>query len=92
MYQCSLDGAPMQVYSSPKLYTGLTYDIHTFEVQAIKPHLLVDPTPTLHEWTVEDRTAPETRIVSGPAAETGSTSATKLVPLPVVSGEGAVSV
>jgi large repetitive protein len=74
--QCSLDGAPMQICTSPQAYTELAYGDHTFEVQAIAQHPLGDWVPALYEWTIEDQAAPDTTIVSGPPAESASTSAT----------------
>lgn len=46
--QCSLDGAVFALCTSPVTYTGLTVGDHTFEVQGIKQHLVVDPIPALH--------------------------------------------
>ena len=75
--QCSLDGAPLAVCTSPKTYTeadlrganGDAAGAHTFEVTAIKQHLLVDATPVVHEWTVVDNTDPTTTILTHPDAE-----------------------
>jgi parallel beta-helix repeat protein len=67
--QCSLDGAPLSVCISPKTYTGLLAGEHSFEVTALKQHLLVDAEPVMREWTVVDETAPETTIENGPPAE-----------------------
>ena len=69
--QCSLDGAPLAVCTSPAQYSGLAAGEHTFEVTALKHHLLADVIPAEHLWTITDTTAPETTIVSGPAAEIG---------------------
>ena len=74
--QCSLDGAPLSICASPKTYTGLTYEAHTFEVTAIKQHLLVETTPVVYEWTIEDQGAPETTITTGPGAESGASLVT----------------
>ena len=76
--ECSLDGAtPTLCGSSPKTYTeaelraatGSAAGTHTFEITVVKEHLLVDAEPALWEWTVEDHTAPETTIESGPVDE-----------------------
>ena len=77
VFQCSLDGAVLTVCESPKTYlpadlalaSGSVAGEHTFEVTAIKHHLLVDAIPQLWTWTIEDHTAPETFIVTGPPAE-----------------------
>ena len=76
--QCSLDGAEPRVCESPKTYTeadlaaatGTAIGAHTLEITATKHHLLVAATPVSHEWAVEDLTAPQTTIESGPEAET----------------------
>jgi large repetitive protein len=67
--QCSLDGGPLQVCTSPKEYSNLPAGEHIFEVTAVKQDLLVEVTPVEHPWTVVDTSAPETAIDSGPAAE-----------------------
>jgi large repetitive protein len=74
-FRCSIDGAPLTICSSPKTYTGLEPGEHTFEVHATMPHLLADPEPALHEWTVLDVTDPETTILTGPPASTTLTEA-----------------
>ena len=73
--QCSLDGAPFTLCASPAEYTGLAVGDHTFEVHAIKQHLLVDSVPALYDWTIVDEAAPETALVSWPDASTTSTDA-----------------
>jgi hypothetical protein len=77
LFQCSLDGSPLVFCTSPVTYTNLLAGTHTFEVEATKPNLLVEGVAAVWEWTVVDNVAPETTIVSGPAAEIGvGTSAT----------------
>ena len=75
--QCSLDGAPLLLCTSPLTYTeaqlvaetGTVAGEHSFEVTAVKANLLVDVVPVIVEWTITDATAPETTIASGPGAE-----------------------
>ena len=74
VFQCSLDGSPFTVCESPKTYTaaqlalasGSVAGTHTFEVQGSVHNLLAEPLPVTYEWTIEDHTAPETTIVTGP--------------------------
>ncbi|WP_418765001.1 adventurous gliding motility protein AgmC [Myxococcus xanthus] len=74
-YQCSLDGAPFTACSDPQTLTGLADGEHTLAVRAVDAAGNEDPTPATRTWTV-DATAPDTTIVSGPAAVTNATSAT----------------
>jgi parallel beta-helix repeat protein len=75
-FQCSLDGAPFERCTSPREYTQLSNGSYRFEVRATTADGLFDETPAFHEWTVDDQTAPETTIDSGPARPTTtSTSA-----------------
>lgn len=74
-FLCSLDGAAPAPCTSPVEYPFLHPGLHTFEVQAITPSLLVEPIPTTYEWTIVDVVPPETMITFGPAATTASTSA-----------------
>ena len=75
---CSLDGATPTVCTSPVTYgpaelsgngTRPISGEHTFELTAVKQHLLVDLTPVTLTWRIDDLTAPETTIENGPAAE-----------------------
>ena len=76
-FLCSLDGAPPSFCTSPRIYENVRPgQTHSFEVQATKPHLLVESTPATFEWTIDDVTPPDTTIASGPAAQTGATTAT----------------
>jgi hypothetical protein len=74
--QCSLDGAPFTVCTSPKTYTGLELGEHTFEVQGIKQHLLVDPVPALQTWTIVEPTATPTNTPEPTATNTPEPTAT----------------
>ena len=77
VFQCSIDGAIFIVCESPKTYTEAEIfaaseqiaGTHTFSVHGLKQHLLADPVPAEWEWTIDDFTAPETTILSGPPAE-----------------------
>ena len=74
-YECSLDGAPFTICSSPKTYTGLAVGTHTFRVQTHSPDPIVEQVPTEYTWTVVDTTAPDTTITFGPSAVTGNPDA-----------------
>ncbi|WP_240360320.1 adventurous gliding motility protein AgmC [Pyxidicoccus caerfyrddinensis] len=74
-YECSLDGAAFAACTDPVTFTGLAQGNHTLAVRARDTAGNVDPTPATYAWTV-DQTAPDTTIVSGPAALTNSSSAT----------------
>jgi parallel beta-helix repeat protein len=73
-FQCSLDGAAFAACTSPRLYSGLPEGEHRFEVRALDQAGNVDPSPAVHEWTV-DRTPPDTTIESGPPQQSASHSA-----------------
>ena len=74
VFQCSLDGSPFVVCDSGRTYTeaevaagnGSVAGEHTFEVQGLTHHLLVDPVPAVYTWTIEDHTAPDTTILAAP--------------------------
>ncbi len=77
-FQCSLDGSLFVVCASPRTYTeaeiraandGVLAGMHEFQVHGLVHNLLVDPVPAVYEWQIDDPTAPETTIVSGPPAE-----------------------
>ncbi|MFP2963733.1 adventurous gliding motility protein AgmC, partial [Myxococcus sp. 1LA] len=74
-YQCSLDGAPFTTCTDPQTFTALPDGNHTLAVRAVDAAGNADPTPATYAWTV-DATAPNTTIVSGPAAVTNATTAT----------------
>ncbi|WP_240359172.1 adventurous gliding motility protein AgmC [Pyxidicoccus trucidator] len=74
-YQCSLDGAAFAACTDPVTFTGLANGNHTLSVRAVDAAGNVDPTPATRSWTV-DTSAPDTTIVSGPAAVTSATTAT----------------
>src|SRR5258707_9713450 len=75
-YVYSLDGATAvstTSTSSPSI-SGLTQGSHSFSVYAVDAAGNQDATPAIYSWTV-DTTAPDTSIVTKPAAVTNSTSA-----------------
>jgi hypothetical protein len=74
-FECSLDGAPFQICSTPKAYNGLALGQHTFRVQVHSPAAIVEQTPAEYIWNVVDETAPQTTIDFGPPAVTGNTEA-----------------
>jgi hypothetical protein len=51
-FQCKLDAGAFAPCSSPKVHTGLTRTVHSFEVRAVDAAGNVDPTPAVHRWTV----------------------------------------
>ncbi len=51
-FQCKLDEKPFRSCGSPKTYLDLAEGKHTFEVRAIGPTGLVDPTPGKRNFRV----------------------------------------
>jgi CSLREA domain-containing protein len=51
-YECSLNGAPFAVCTSPVTLSALAVGTHTFAVRAIDAAGNTDPTPAVHSWTV----------------------------------------
>lgn len=74
-FECRIDGALYGDCTSPHVEQGLADGSHRFEVRAKDASGNSDPTPAVAEFVV-DATPPETRIDSGPAAETSERSAT----------------
>ena len=73
IFFCALDGAELQLCSSPKTYSNLIDGEHTFEVAARNPLGDSDETPAEYLWSVA--VAPDTFINSKPTDPTTSTVA-----------------
>src|SRR5918999_1812726 len=72
-YECSVDGGlSWSGCASPHTITGLLPGNYELLVYATSTSGIVDTTPASRSWTV---VAPDTTIVSGPAASTRSTVA-----------------
>ena len=52
-FQCSLDGAALFNCNSPVDYVGLAEGNHTFSVEATDAAGNTDPTPAIHNWTID---------------------------------------
>ncbi len=63
-FLCSLDGAAMEVCTSPMSYSGLASGSHSFHVAAIG-----DPVGASYSWTI-DRTAPTITTLGATATST----------------------
>ncbi|MGC8928466.1 MAG: hypothetical protein ACP5QK_11145 [Myxococcota bacterium] len=74
-FECSLDNSAFTPCTSPKVYTGLGSNIHTFRVRAVDMAGNVDSTPAEYIWEV-DTIAPTTTILSKPDNPSNSTTAT----------------
>ena len=74
-FLCSIDSQASTPCTSPKEYTGLSEDNHTFSVRAVSS-VGSDPSPASYSWRI-DVTAPQTTLdSSGPSGATNQTSAT----------------
>ena len=76
-FECRLDSTDPNAWepcASPFQYEDLSQGEHTFAVRARTASGLIDPTPASVTFTV-DAVLPDTTIVSGPPARTGSRSA-----------------
>ncbi len=68
-FRCSLDGTAFIACTSPYVAGGLAPDAHTFEVQAsnefryLDGTAVVDQTPVIAEWIVQDLVPPDTTLV-----------------------------
>ena len=67
-FECSLDGGPFLVCSSPHEVTGLTDGDHTLFVRARNGQGIEDDTPAAYDWTVD--LPPNTSIVTAPQTTT----------------------
>lgn len=70
-FQCKLDGGVFEPCSSPKVYSGLAFGPHSFEVRAIDSAGQVDPTPASRSWTAQQNLAP---TITSPKPALGSTT------------------
>jgi hypothetical protein len=59
-YQCALDGGAYAACASPKSYTGLAAETHTFQVRAVDAAGNADATPAASTWTVQAATTSNT--------------------------------
>ena len=51
-FECSLDGSAFAACTTPKAYSSLSVNSHTFQVRAVDPAGNVDGTPASMTWTV----------------------------------------
>ena len=77
-FECNIDGEGFSGCENPEVYTELLPGEHTFEVRAIdlaEPTPNIDATPERYTWVVgdvNDTTAPNTTIFTGPSGTTSS--------------------
>ena len=64
IFDCSLDGTPFFLCTSPQLYTSLAEGAHSFQVRAVD--LLGPGDPAAHTWTID--LTPPVVVLSSPAA------------------------
>jgi hypothetical protein len=74
LFECRLDGGPFTSCTSPVAFT-VGVGAHLFEVRAIDPEGIGDPTSASRAWTV-DLTPPQTTISSGPTGTIAQPTAT----------------
>jgi hypothetical protein len=74
-FECELDGGGFSSCASPKSYSGLAEDSHTFKVRATDVAGNTDASPAQFTWAV-DTTSPNTSIGSTPNDPTNATGAT----------------
>jgi CSLREA domain-containing protein len=75
-FACSIDGLEFEPCVSGQTYPHLSAGEHEFAIQATNEHDMVEEPAVTYLWTILDETPPETSIELGPAAVTGSTTAT----------------
>ena len=73
-FECQLDGGAFTSCSSGQIYPGLGDGSHTFVVRATDLAGNLETSPATYSWNV-DATAPNTTIVTRPAALTNATTA-----------------
>jgi hypothetical protein len=66
-FECSMDGSPFAPCGSPTGLSGLSDGPHTFQVRAVAPGGIADPTPATYTWTVDG--APPVTTLSGVDAD-----------------------
>jgi hypothetical protein len=74
-FQCRLDTPTWSACPASPVSLNVQEGTHTFEIRAVDPAGIADPTPILHLWRV-DSTPPQTSITSGPTGTVRATSAT----------------
>lgn len=74
-FECRLDGNGWAACDSPRTYSELSSDSHTFSVRATDQAGNTDETPATYRWKV-DRTPPRTTITAEPANPSRTTRAT----------------
>jgi Tol biopolymer transport system component len=74
-FRCRLDGAAPVLCTSPRDYANLALGQHSFEVTAVGPTGIADPSPASWSWqVVQTLPPPDTVISAAPPAQTQSTS------------------
>jgi len=74
VFDCSLDGAAYTLCVSDADVGPVGDGAHSFAVRARDRAGNVDSSPSIHAWNV-DTSTPDTQLLTGPAAASGSTSA-----------------
>lgn len=70
-FQCKLDSGVFEPCSSPKVYSGLAFGPHSFQVRAIDSAGQVDQSPASRSWTTQQNLAP---TITSPKPALGSTT------------------
>lgn len=52
VYECELDSSGWEACESPKTYTGLSKNVHIFEVRALDMSGNIDETPAPYSWMI----------------------------------------
>jgi large repetitive protein len=83
-FECRIDGGAWTPCSAPQSYSGLSNDVHTFDVRATDGVGNVDPTPASRTWTVDTSGAAVTLQVPADGALTNDST-------PLFSGQGSIA-